>query len=194
MDNIETTASDEVTIKNLVKELAEDYSDFFKVDTSEVIKQFDNSIEENLVILEDFCTTLDMIRNNTGRLEQSSLTIATKSKEMEVLYESIDKLELFVNVVKDQVNKMEDELIKAEQSFASRSKVKKFITSLLLPSIKTKSPSTSPEIQPSFGFDEIFRTQDYIANRPNNVPTDSDSIHSSEEKPSTCDIKSEPKG
>ncbi len=37
MDNIETTASDEVTIKNLVKELAEDYSDFFKVDTSEVV-------------------------------------------------------------------------------------------------------------------------------------------------------------
>ncbi|XP_053205332.1 biogenesis of lysosome-related organelles complex 1 subunit 4-like [Panonychus citri] len=150
---------------NLVKEVADEYSNYFKVDTSEVVKQFDNSIEENLIILEDFCALLDVIRNeNTSRLEHLLPEIAEKSKQMETLFSKIDKLELFVKMVKDQVNQMEEELIKAEEIFASKSKVKQFISSLLNNS-KPKSPTTPPNKRPTFGFNDIFKTQDYIDNR-----------------------------
>lgn len=89
------------------------------------------AIEENLVHLEEFCGTLDIIRNdNTLCVEQVLPRVIEKSKEMEDLYKEIEKIEKFVDIVKGTINSMEIEVTKAEELFKNQNKVKKFFSSI----------------------------------------------------------------
>lgn len=120
-------------------------------------KLLDDSTEDILTHLEEFCGLLEMIRtDNNVCLEQSLVRLKEKSIVMEKIYEQIDKMQNFVEIVKQCVNQMDDEVTKAEQLFATNS-VKKFFKSII-----NTSGNRLHHQQPRFELPDIFKVEDYI--------------------------------
>lgn len=120
-------------------------------------------IEENLTHLEEFCTMLDLIRNeNNGYLTHLVPELRKKKHQLRIVYDKIDKLLDLVEVVKRTVQLMENELNKAETKFNnSNYKISRLFTSL----IGTSSVSPDHSVGPGdgeFHLPNIFKTKDHF--------------------------------
>ena len=103
-----------------------------------------------------------MIRNdNNICLEEVLKNMSEKSKVMNDIYTKIDKLEQFVEIVKQCVDDMDKELTKAEQLFgdSNNNKVKKFFSSFIS---NTSKQTNVKRINAKYEPKEIFKTSDYI--------------------------------
>lgn len=136
-----------------IDELASEYSNCFKLDTSPQVclkslmnhknfskfcsnanfkfhyqvKQIEESIEENLTHLEEFCTMIDLIRNeNNSNLSNLVPDFNAKKRQLRLVYAKIDKLLELVDSVKSTVDLMDEQLSQAELKFNQNSKSSKF--------------------------------------------------------------------
>ncbi|RWS01372.1 biogenesis of lysosome-related organelles complex 1 subunit 4-like protein [Dinothrombium tinctorium] len=159
---------DEHKLRQLSLELAEDYSKYFAIDTSNEITSFEEAVEEKLTHLEEFCGVIDMIREqNSVCLEQKLPIVYAKCTELEDLFRSIDRLEEMVKIVKATVDAMECEVIKAEELFANN-KIKKFLSSFW-----NNKRRSSDSRKPKYVEPKLFSTKDFFCDEQS-APVKSD--------------------
>lgn len=116
-------------------------------------------IEENLTHLEEFCTMLDLIRNdNNGYLSDLVPEFKKKKQQLRTVYAKIDKMLELVDMIKHTVDLIETELNKAELKFNNPSKLTKFISSL----IGNNSSDHLNQTNAQFNLPTIFKTDDYF--------------------------------
>ena len=159
---LETQESEENVVNSdiIVEELADEYSQYLKIDSDVEFGKFLTTIEDMLAKLEEFGGLVDLIRSDTSICQNDAMPlIQTKCKEMEVVFDKIDKLEKFVLLVKDNVSVMESELVKAEDQMGSFSGLKKMLSSFVSPK-RTQSKVTK---QADYVTPEIFKTENYLS-------------------------------
>ena len=126
-------------------------------------KETEDAIEDLLTHLEEFCGLIEMIRNdNNICLDEVLKNVSEKSKVMNEIYTKIDKLDQFVQIVRQSVDDMDKELTKAEQLFGqsnNNNKVKKFFSSFIS---NTSKQNNVKRIDVKYEPKEIFKTSDYI--------------------------------
>lgn len=148
--------------RQLLEELAADYSQFFKVDISNDKRILDEGIDELLARLDEFTGLINMVRSDdTLCLTHTLPDICEKSKALEQVYSRIDALEQFVGVVRESVDAMEEKVTEAENAFGG-STVKKFLSSLPSP-LFAKKPAPQYKKQLRYEEPEIFRCSDYLS-------------------------------
>ncbi|XP_063815029.1 breast carcinoma-amplified sequence 4 isoform X2 [Pseudophryne corroboree] len=93
------------------------YAQLFTADASKEAQDLENSIEEMLIRLDEFCAMMDMIRNETSLiLEEEMPAIELRVEEMNRIYCRVNKLEAFVKMVGHHVSFLEEEVIRAERN------------------------------------------------------------------------------
>ncbi|XP_037285444.2 biogenesis of lysosome-related organelles complex 1 subunit 4-like [Rhipicephalus microplus] len=148
--------------RQLLEELAADYSQFFKVDISNDKRILDEGIDELLARLDEFTGLINTVRSDdTLCLTHTLPDICEKSKGLEQVYNRIDALEQFVGVVRESVDAMEEKVTEAENAFGG-STVMKFLSSLPSP-LFAKKPAPQYKKQLRYEEPEIFRCSDYLS-------------------------------
>lgn len=159
---VEGASPDDGESRQLLEELAADYSQFFKVDISNEKRALDECIDELLTRLDEFTGLINMVRSDdTLCLTHTLPDICEKSKGLEQVFSRIDALESFVGVVKETVDAMEEKVTEAENAFGG-STVKKFLSSLPSP-LFAKKPAQQYKKQLRYEEPEIFRCSDYLS-------------------------------
>lgn len=126
------------------------------------VKLIEECIEENLTHLEEFCTMLDKIRNESnGYLTELVPELKQKKQQLRTVYAKIDKLLELVDIVKSTVDSMESELAKAEAKFASSNKFSRFFSSLL-----GSAGSSNVQADSEFQLLHIYSTKDFFDPQP----------------------------
>ncbi|KAK0062740.1 biogenesis of lysosome-related organelles complex 1 subunit 4 [Biomphalaria pfeifferi] len=157
-DNISKT-NDEIT-----SEIASEFCKFLNFNVEKEETKFNDSVEMMLTKLDEFFSLVDMIRSDTSLCLTTTLPqIQEKCAEMEFIFDKIDKLEVFVNMVKDCVAATEDKVTKAENELGAIGGLVKKLTSFV--SLQKKSPlqAASKGKKPEFIPPEIFSTEDYLS-------------------------------
>ncbi|MEE6506633.1 hypothetical protein FKM82_007771 [Ascaphus truei] len=91
------------------------YAQLFTANTRPEVEDLENSIEEMMVRLDEFCGMIDMIRKETSEiLEEKIPAMKFRVEEMNRIYSKIDKLEGFVKMVGHHVTFLEKEVTQAE--------------------------------------------------------------------------------
>ncbi|XP_013392628.1 biogenesis of lysosome-related organelles complex 1 subunit 4 [Lingula anatina] len=141
-NNEEATRSP--ALDEMLDEFGKDYASYLQVDSSREKHQFEESVEDMLTRLDEFCGLVDLIRSDSTLCLKTTLPkIQAKSAEMEKMFERIDKLESFVSLVKQNLNATEEQVSKAEDELGSFSSFKKMLNSFSVPSfLSSKKPST----------------------------------------------------
>ncbi|XP_037562430.1 biogenesis of lysosome-related organelles complex 1 subunit 4-like [Dermacentor silvarum] len=148
--------------RQLLEELAADYSQFFRVDICNDKRILDEGIDELLARLDEFTGLINMVRSDdTLCLTHTLPDICEKSKGLEQVYDRIDALEKFVGVVRESVDAMEEKVTEAENAFGG-STVKKFLSSLPSP-LFAKKPAPQYKKQLRYEEPDIFRCSDYLS-------------------------------
>lgn len=166
MEEAAASVADSVSSENgqsrqLLEELAADYSQFFKVDIANEKRALDESIDELLTRLDEFTGLINMVRSDdTLCLTHTLPDICEKSKGLEQVYDRIDALEKFIGVVRETVDAMEEKVTEAENAFGG-STVKKFLSSLPSP-LFAKKPAQQYKKQLRYEEPDIFRCSDYL--------------------------------
>ncbi|CAI5778277.1 Uncharacterized protein PODLI_1B035924 [Podarcis lilfordi] len=127
----------------------------------EEVKEIEESIEEMLIRLDEFCGMTDLIRSNTSQLLDEAIPlIKAKVIEMNSIYTKVDKLEAFVKMAGHHVSFLEEQVLKAEKAHAIFPyTVQKLFGSVATPSFKKKHATAS---QHTYSLPELYRTEDYF--------------------------------
>ncbi|XP_028591040.2 breast carcinoma-amplified sequence 4 isoform X6 [Podarcis muralis] len=104
----------------------------------EEVKEIEESIEEMLIRLDEFCGMTDLIRSNTSQLLDEAIPlIKAKVIEMNSIYTKVDKLEAFVKMAGHHVSFLEEQVLEAEKAHAIFPyTVQKLFGSVATPSFK----------------------------------------------------------
>ncbi|ESO90264.1 hypothetical protein LOTGIDRAFT_233804 [Lottia gigantea] len=106
----------QATVEQLVQEIAEDYRNYLNFDITKEQSKYYESIEGMLTKLEEFCGLVDLIRSDTNLCLNTTLPkIQEKCIEMRHVFDRINKLVQFVEVVKRDVNIIEEKVTQAEK-------------------------------------------------------------------------------
>ncbi|XP_064641329.1 biogenesis of lysosome-related organelles complex 1 subunit 4-like isoform X2 [Lineus longissimus] len=133
--------------------------------SNEEKQSFDESIEEMLTRLDEYCGLVDLIRSDTSLCLNKTLPgIYAKSLQMQGIFQKIDQLEAFVALVRENVSVLEEHVNKAEDDMGSFSTVKKMLSSFSLPFSKKASPK--PETKTRYVPPEIYDSDDYFGPKP----------------------------
>uniref|UniRef100_A0A670IUQ6 Breast carcinoma amplified sequence 4 n=2 Tax=Podarcis muralis TaxID=64176 RepID=A0A670IUQ6_PODMU len=127
----------------------------------EEVKEIEESIEEMLIRLDEFCGMTDLIRSNTSQLLDEAIPlIKAKVIEMNSIYTKVDKLEAFVKMAGHHVSFLEEQVLEAEKAHAIFPyTVQKLFGSVATPSFKKKHATAS---QHTYSLPELYRTEDYF--------------------------------
>ncbi|XP_054836848.1 breast carcinoma-amplified sequence 4 isoform X2 [Eublepharis macularius] len=125
------------------------------------VQEVEESIEEMLIRLDEFCGMTDMIRSDTSQLLDEAIPlIKAKMIEMNNIYMKVDKLEAFVKMVGQHLSFLEEQVLQAEKAHAVLPyTVRKLFGSSALPLFNNKHTS-SP--QHTYNLPELYRTEDYF--------------------------------
>lgn len=127
------------------------------------VKLIEECIEENLTHLEEFCTMLDLIRNESNGYSTDLVPqFKAKKQQLRTVYAKIDKLLVLVDTVKVTVDSMEAELTKAEAKFNSSNKFSRFFSSLL----GTSPDRSNRQVDSEFHSLNIFSTKGFFDSEP----------------------------
>ncbi|XP_067410341.1 breast carcinoma-amplified sequence 4 isoform X3 [Emydura macquarii macquarii] len=86
----------------------------------EEVKEVEETIEEILIRLDEFCGMTDMIRSDTSQiLDETIPLIKAKVVEMNNIYAKVDKLEAFVKMVGHHVSFLEEQVLQAERDHST---------------------------------------------------------------------------
>ncbi|XP_033009431.1 breast carcinoma-amplified sequence 4 [Lacerta agilis] len=127
----------------------------------EEVKEIEESIEEMLIRLDEFCGMTDLIRSSTSQLLDEAIPlIKAKVIEMNNIYTKVDKLEVFVKMAGHHVSFLEEQVLEAEKAHAIFPyTVQKLFGSVAIPSFKKKHATAS---QHTYSLPELYRTEDYF--------------------------------
>eukprot|EP00058_Branchiostoma_floridae_P003228 XP_002588716.1 hypothetical protein BRAFLDRAFT_100228 [Branchiostoma floridae] len=140
--------------------------------------------EEMLPVLEQTCADyslyLDVDTDKEVRSESNLALNKTlpelyeRSLEIRKTYERIDQLEAFVNVVRRNVNMMEELVNQAERDYSSLNSIKSLFTNIKMPIFAPKKPvAPKPEQRKKFVPPEIFKTDDFFPPKEDSNPNTS---------------------
>ncbi|EMP35765.1 Breast carcinoma-amplified sequence 4 [Chelonia mydas] len=107
---------------------------------TDVVKEVEETIEEMLIRLDEFCGMTDVIRSDTSQiLDETIPLIKAKVVEMNNIYAKVDKLEAFVKMVGRHVSFLEEQVLQAEGNHNTVSHaVRKLLQSAAIPSFKNQ--------------------------------------------------------
>lgn len=86
-------------------EITEKYSKYFEVDTEKPKKKLDDAVEVLLSQLEEFCATLEIMRQHAMVCEPFLVKLKEKHNQLQVLYRQID---VFDNYLQDTMKTLDD--------------------------------------------------------------------------------------
>ncbi|XP_053105430.1 breast carcinoma-amplified sequence 4 isoform X2 [Hemicordylus capensis] len=109
-------------------------------EAGEEVQKVEQSIEEMLTRLDEFCSITDMIRSDTSQLLDEVIPlIKVKVLEMHNIYTKVDKLEAFVKMAGHHISFLEDQVLQAEKAHAIiPCTVQKVLGSLAIHSFKNR--------------------------------------------------------
>ncbi|XP_067904279.1 biogenesis of lysosome-related organelles complex 1 subunit 4-like isoform X2 [Heterodontus francisci] len=127
-------------------------------------KELDESIEEMLIRLDEFCGMLDMIRNDSSQiLDENVPKIKVKALEMKKVYAKIDKMETFVKMVGQNAATLEQQVIQAEKDCGNLPHtVRKLLHSISAPSFLNKKRSCLNQQNSTYELPNLYRTEAYF--------------------------------
>ncbi|XP_035678438.1 biogenesis of lysosome-related organelles complex 1 subunit 4-like [Branchiostoma floridae] len=159
----------------VLEQTCADYSLYLDVDTDKERKMIEDSIEEMLTHLDEFCGVIDMVRSESNlALNKTLPELYERSLEIRKTYERIDQLEAFVNVVRRNVNMMEELVNQAERDYSSLNSIKSLFTNIKMPIFAPKKPvAPKPEQRKKFVPPEIFKTDDFFPPKEDSNPNTS---------------------
>ncbi|KAL5292629.1 hypothetical protein ACFFRR_011424 [Megaselia abdita] len=163
-----------------MENLASDYSKLMKFNNlKKEIEPLSANVEEMLVRLDEFYSLLKSVKtDNKQILESDMLSIIEFKSQFQTLCDRIDNLEKFVNVVNDNVNKLEISLDTAEQELGVTDySLKGFLRKPIFN--KARSSPTEEKDQKSnlnelgeFIRPEVFKTEDYFTSNTTGLKVD----------------------
>ncbi|XP_012583766.1 PREDICTED: breast carcinoma-amplified sequence 4 isoform X2 [Condylura cristata] len=121
----------------------------------------EETVENLLLRLEEFCCLTDMIRNDTSQiLEENIPLLKAKLAEVRGIYAQVDRLQAFVEMVRHHVSFLEAHVLQAERDHAAFSQaLRRWLGSSGLPALRNK-PSAAA--RPAFELPTLYRTEDYF--------------------------------
>ncbi|XP_006018225.1 breast carcinoma-amplified sequence 4 isoform X3 [Alligator sinensis] len=137
------------------------------------VKEVEETIEEMLIRLDEFCGMTDMIRSDTSQILDVSIPLVkAKVREMNNIYTKIDKLEAFVKMVGHHVSFLEEQVLEAEKTHGNfPHSVRKLLQSATISIFKNKH---TPSAQHTYDLPELYRTEDYFPMNYADFPTADD--------------------
>ncbi|XP_063281751.1 breast carcinoma-amplified sequence 4 isoform X3 [Pelobates fuscus] len=129
--------------------------------SSTEVQHLENSIEEMLIRLDEFCAMMDIIRKESSQiLEEKIPAIKLRVEEMNRIYSRVDKLEAFVKMVGHHVTFMEEEVTQAEsESLSFPQTLNRIFRGASVPTFLRKTTSTK---QRSYELPKLYRTEEYF--------------------------------
>ncbi|KAM6163876.1 breast carcinoma-amplified sequence 4 [Rhynchocyon petersi] len=124
-------------------------------------KEVEETIEEMLLRLEEFCSLTDMIRTDTSQiLEENIPLLKTKVMEVNGIYAKVDRLEAFVKMVGHHVSFLEAHVLQAERDHgAFPQALRRWLGATGLAAFRNKPPTPAP---PPYELPKLYRTEDYF--------------------------------
>ncbi|XP_041376307.1 biogenesis of lysosome-related organelles complex 1 subunit 4-like [Gigantopelta aegis] len=155
----------------LIEDLASDYNQYLNFDLSKDEVKFFESVEDMLTKLDEFCALTDMIRSDISLCLTKTLPgIEAKCRDMEAVFDKIDKLEAFISIVRQNISQMEEQVSRVEEEHSSFGGIMKKLTSIVSPKRKHETQSKSQQA-PGFQPLAIFNTNDYFSQVPTTSAT-----------------------
>ncbi|XP_072013187.1 biogenesis of lysosome-related organelles complex 1 subunit 4-like [Amphiura filiformis] len=160
------SVSPEKSNQEILVETANEYADVFTVNPQKEKLEIDEKIESMLTRLDEFCAVVDMIRTDCSlSLNRNLPEVHAKAQEMKKLFRKIDELEAFVQVVKENVALMEEQVETAESDLGMLGSIKSLLSSV--PFFSQKKTTAQKKYTPP----EIYKTSDYIDNVSTATPS-----------------------
>ncbi|CAL4124968.1 unnamed protein product [Meganyctiphanes norvegica] len=167
--------TDKMEKEKIIIQTAEDYSKYFKVDTSQERNNLDKELEIMLTKLEEYGSLLDRTRGESRHtLESLVPQMYCHYQALQQSFQSIDNLEALVTHVKGDLEKLESNVAQAEsdlganQGFTSRMKPLFFLRDS-----HSAEPSTTQNVH--YSPPEIFSAEDFFIQEA--TPTSSKSTN-----------------
>uniref|UniRef100_UPI00398ECABB biogenesis of lysosome-related organelles complex 1 subunit 4-like n=1 Tax=Pristiophorus japonicus TaxID=55135 RepID=UPI00398ECABB len=152
----------------VVRQGAQELAACLRADPCREAKELDDSIEEMLIRLDEFCGMLDMIRNDSSQiLDENVPKIKDKALEMKKVYAKIDKMETFVKMVGQNAATLEEQVVQAEKDCGNLSHtVRKLLHSISAPSFLNKKRSCPNQQNSTYELPNLYRTEAYFPVSP----------------------------
>ncbi|XP_006839387.1 PREDICTED: breast carcinoma-amplified sequence 4 [Chrysochloris asiatica] len=124
-------------------------------------KEVEETIEEMLLRLEEFCSLTDMIRSDTSQiLDENIPLLKTKVMQISSIYTKVDQLEAFVKMVGHHVSFLEAHVLQAERDHGTFPQaLRRWLGSTRLPAFRNKR---SPPVPPPYELPVLYRTEEYF--------------------------------
>ncbi|CAG8479916.1 12762_t:CDS:2 [Funneliformis mosseae] len=132
--------------------------------SAEVMNDIRNTIETTTVQMEDTKRSLEQVRSDADtRSEVASKELYEAAHHLDALYDKIDALERFVNIVKGSVNEVADRVEEAESFLTSP--INRVLDTIRLNTAKSVGPDdlSLPPMKPL----NIYCTSDYFPSSSN---------------------------
>ncbi|KAK9499760.1 hypothetical protein O3M35_002736 [Rhynocoris fuscipes] len=145
--------------------LANDYSQYLKVDTTNYVKSVEDSINETLANLEEYARVVELMRSDSS---VSVSTILNKKADLLALFDKIRKLEYIVGVVKRNVDEIETMVLNAETDLkiTTEGKLRSFLKNVLFKKKPDSCASTPVNSRTEYCFihPQVFSTSELFGN------------------------------
>ncbi|XP_060692300.1 breast carcinoma-amplified sequence 4-like [Hemiscyllium ocellatum] len=127
-------------------------------------KKLDESIEEMLIRLDEFCAMLEMIRSDSSQiLDENVPKLKAMALEMKKEYAKIDKMETFVKMVGQNAATLEQQVIQAEKDYGNLPHgVRRLLLSINAPSFLNKKCSCPKQQNTRYELPSLYRTEAYF--------------------------------
>uniref|UniRef100_V9KSU9 Cappuccino-like protein n=2 Tax=Callorhinchus milii TaxID=7868 RepID=V9KSU9_CALMI len=149
--------------EDALRSTARSYAAYLTADAHEEVQQLESSLEEMLIKVDEFCGMLDMIRNDSSQVVNENIPqIHKKADEMRQMYKKIDKLEVFVKMIGQNVGALDEQVTQAEAELGMfPNAFKKILHSFSAQSFLNKSSSPKKQ-QRKYEPASLFKTEDYF--------------------------------
>lgn len=154
-------------VNELEQKLIEDFKSFFNVDVTKQTCDVDALLSGILAKLEEFCTIIEMIRTES---KDVLFTIAPvlheRCEEVKPLFQKIDKLEKFIEVVRACVDDADEKVRIAEKQLGSKN-IKKILHNVPVPKFLLRKKEIQPYMKKDiravdYQVPKGFKTEDYF--------------------------------
>ncbi|KAJ8924592.1 hypothetical protein NQ315_000742 [Exocentrus adspersus] len=139
-----------------LENVAGDYNKYCDVDIHSKLMPINEQIENMLARLEEFQTMILFVKQDGTDSRDILTSIANYSNELNDLFNKIDTMERLVTHIKSNLDKVEDDVEKAEVEFGCNDSKKK-VTSIFTPLFK--KATEKKQLSPSLG---LFKVEDYF--------------------------------
>ncbi|XP_042197848.1 biogenesis of lysosome-related organelles complex 1 subunit 4 isoform X1 [Callorhinchus milii] len=132
-------------------------------------QELDESVEEMLIRLDEFCGMLDMIRNDTSQILSEDIpNTKVKVLEMKTVYKKIDKIEAFVKMVGQNAAMLEEQVVRAEKDYGNfPCGVCKLLHSISTPAFLHKKRTFLNQQSSTYELPNLYRSEDYFPGSSN---------------------------